>query len=49
MEKTNTERKLEQLLKDEREKLLSEVRETILRKKAMEVDPEEAYYRKRRF
>lgn len=49
MEKTNMERKLEQLLKDEREKLLSEVRETILRKKAMTVDPEEAYYKKRRF
>jgi hypothetical protein len=49
MEKTNTERKLEQLLKDEREKLLSEVHETILRKKAMTVDPEEAYYRKRYF
>lgn len=43
------ERKMEQLLIDEREKLLVEVREAILRKKAMMVDPEEAYYRKRRF
>lgn len=43
------ERRMEQLLKDEREKLLSEVREAILRKKATMVDPEEVYYRKRRF
>ena len=40
---------MEQLLRNEREKLLSEVREAILRKKAMMTDPEEEYYRKRRF
>jgi hypothetical protein len=49
VEKTDMERKMEQLLKDEREKLLSEVRQAILRKKAMMVNPEEEYYRKRRF
>lgn len=49
MEKTHIERKMEQLLKNEREKLLSEVREAVLRKKSMIVDPEEEYYRKRRF
>lgn len=43
------ERKMEQLLKDEKEKLLSEVREAILRKKSMMTDPDEISYRKRRF
>jgi len=43
------ERKFEQLLNEEREQLLSEVREAILRKKAMRIDPEQEYSRKRSF
>jgi vacuolar-type H+-ATPase subunit D/Vma8 len=48
MEKTNMVRRMEELLKSEREQLLSEVREAILRKKAMMADLEE-YYKKQRF
>jgi len=43
------ERKFEQMLKDEREQLLFEVRDAILRKKAMRIDPEQEYSNKRRF
>lgn len=42
-------RRMEELLKSEREQLLSEVREAILRKKAMMADLEEEYYKKQRF
>jgi len=47
MEKTNMERKFEQMLNDEREQLLSEVREAILRKKAMRIEREQEYLQQR--
>lgn len=47
MEKTNIEEKMEQILKDEKERLLSEIREAVLRKKSMMLDPNKIYYRKR--
>jgi hypothetical protein len=49
MEKTNMEDKMEQILKDEKEKLLFEIREAVLNKKSMMVDPNKIYYKKRRF
>lgn len=49
MEKTNMEKRMEQLLRDEKEKLLSEVRDAILKKKSMIVDDDKIYYKRRRF
>ncbi len=41
------EEKMEQILRDEKDKLLSEIREAVLKKKSMMVDPNKIYYRKR--
>ena len=49
MEKNHTEKKMEQLLKDEKEKLLSEIQNRIEKKKSLIKNDEEVSYRKRRF
>jgi len=49
MEKNHTEKKMEQLLKDEKEKLLSEIQNRVEQKKSLMKNDEEVSYRKRRF
>lgn len=49
MEKNQTEKKMEQLLKDEKEKLLSEIQNRVEKKKSLMKNDEEVSYRKRRF
>ncbi len=49
MEKTNIEQKMEQILKDEKEKLLFEISEAVLKKKSMMTDLNKIYYKKRWF
>lgn len=49
MEKNHTEKKMEQLLKDEKEKLLSEIQNRVEKKKSLIKNDEEVSYRKHRF
>ncbi len=49
MEKTETEKKMEQILKDEKEQLLSEISNIVKKKQALASKSDEVSYRKRRY